>query len=250
MDSNKILDKITREYQRILHDNLVGIYVHGSIAFGCFNPEKSDIDFIVVVQEAPTSDEKIALIRVLLQLIEKTSLKKYEMSVVLLESCQHFVYPTPYELHFSETHMDRCKNNIPLYCETMNGADKDLAAHFTVIKQVGISLSGKAIEEVFGDIPEEYFWDSILSDCEDAKNAIANHPVSYVLNLCRIYAYKLDRVLLSKEQGGLWGIENLEPIYRSIIASALESYKSNQAEDFHHEQAREFCSYMLELIHA
>ncbi|WP_161567304.1 hypothetical protein [Acidilutibacter cellobiosedens] len=37
------------EYQTILGDNLVGIYVHGSIAFGCFHEEKSDIDFIAVI---------------------------------------------------------------------------------------------------------------------------------------------------------------------------------------------------------
>ena len=32
----------------ILQDNLVGVYLHGSSVMGCFNPEKSDIDLIVV----------------------------------------------------------------------------------------------------------------------------------------------------------------------------------------------------------
>jgi streptomycin 3"-adenylyltransferase len=46
---NNILKIIKQEYQTILGDNLVGIYVHGSIAFGCFHEEKSDIDFIAVI---------------------------------------------------------------------------------------------------------------------------------------------------------------------------------------------------------
>ena len=62
----EILEQIKTSYQEILKDNLTGIYVHGSIAFGCFNWEKSDIDFLVVVKHAPSLQEKKALIRVLL----------------------------------------------------------------------------------------------------------------------------------------------------------------------------------------
>ena len=32
-----LIKEIVREYKNILRDNLVGIYVHGSIAFNCFN---------------------------------------------------------------------------------------------------------------------------------------------------------------------------------------------------------------------
>lgn len=45
MNELEILQKIKTSYQEILADKLVGIYVHGSIAFQCFNWKKSDIDF-------------------------------------------------------------------------------------------------------------------------------------------------------------------------------------------------------------
>lgn len=47
-----LLTIICKEYQEILKDNLIGIYIHGSIAFGCFNQDTSDIDFIVVVKKS------------------------------------------------------------------------------------------------------------------------------------------------------------------------------------------------------
>ena len=36
------------ELQRLLGDNLLGIYLHGSLALGGFQPGRSDIDVIVV----------------------------------------------------------------------------------------------------------------------------------------------------------------------------------------------------------
>lgn len=47
---NVILNRIKSNYITILGNNLVGIYLHGSIAFDCYHPETSDIDFIVVIQ--------------------------------------------------------------------------------------------------------------------------------------------------------------------------------------------------------
>jgi streptomycin 3"-adenylyltransferase len=40
MNPSEILSVISREYQLILGENLCGIYVHGSLAFGCFNWNK------------------------------------------------------------------------------------------------------------------------------------------------------------------------------------------------------------------
>ena len=50
-DFSKLMEVISEKYNKLLGKNLVGIYVHGSIAFGCFNWDKSDIDFIVVINE-------------------------------------------------------------------------------------------------------------------------------------------------------------------------------------------------------
>ena len=63
-----LLEEITHRYQRILGQNFLGLYVHGSIAFGCFSWEKSDIDFLVVVATPLSLSEKEKLISVMLEL--------------------------------------------------------------------------------------------------------------------------------------------------------------------------------------
>lgn len=250
MEPNEILNTISNKYKVILGNKLTGIYVHGSLAFGCFNYKKSDIDFIVVVNETPTIKEKEELIKTLLSLSDNSLIKRYEMSVVLETFCKNFIYPTPFELHYSIAHLQSFKNNLREYCKSMNGSDKDLAAHFTVIKSVEYTINGKAIPEVFGTIPKNEYFDSIKADIENASELIQDNPVYVILNLCRVLAYKNKGLILSKEQGGEWGIKNLPKQYISLINTALKDYKTEIDGTFDLEHSLNFCNYMLKTIFA
>lgn len=247
MNEYEILQKIKSSYQNILDKKLVGIYVHGSIAFKCFNWDKSDIDFLVVVNAQLTQEEKEALISELLTLDKYCPLKGLEMSVVLESACKPFVYPTPFELHFSNAHRENAKNDLSVYCEYMNGVDKDLAAHFTVINRVGVVLCGKEISEIFAPVPKEFYLDSILGDVQDAKDEIQEDAVYYVLNLCRVLAYKEEELILSKVQGSEWGMKKLPTKYRGLIRNALGAYSGKQV-FLENEVLDDFADYMTQRI--
>ncbi len=49
-DVNALLEQLLKEVQAILKDRFVGLYLHGSLAYGDFDPRTSDIDFLVVTQ--------------------------------------------------------------------------------------------------------------------------------------------------------------------------------------------------------
>lgn len=244
MNEFEILEQIKIAYKEILKDKLVGIYIHGSIAFKCFNWDKSDIDFLVVVNENLKQQEKEALISTLLDVDKYCPEKGLEMSVVLDKVCKPFVYPTPYELHFSNSYCEEYKNDLAGLCERLNGTDKDLAAHITVINQVGITLCGKEKNEVFEPVPKEFYVDSILYDIENANEEIEENPVYFILNLCRVLAYLESGQVLSKRQGGQWGIDNLPEDYETLIKKAIVSYKT----DIDFQEANlinDFANYML-----
>lgn len=248
MTETEILQQIKLSYQRILKEKLMGIYIHGSIAFHCFHWEKSDIDFLVVVNQKLSLKEKEALIAVLLELDPQCPPKGLEMSVVLEQVCSPFEYPTPFELHFSNAYKERCRTDLKQYCLSMNGVDKDLAAHFTVVRNVGITLCGKDISEVFSDVPKENYLDSIKYDIENAIIDIEENPVYIILNLCRVLAYKKDGVVLSKEQGGTWGLENLPFALHLLIAKAENSYCKGVPFAADREEMNRFANDMLQRI--
>ncbi|MDD6771106.1 MAG: 5-formyltetrahydrofolate cyclo-ligase [Inconstantimicrobium porci] len=243
-----ILDNITKEFRCILRDNLTGIYVHGSIAFGCFNFKKSDIDFIVVVKDKISQTEKMALMKVIYDMQESFPEKGIEMSVVLEEYCRNFKCPTPFELHFSNMHLKRYEEDPDNYCRTMNGDDIDLAAHFTVIKECGLVWYGKKIDDVFGDIPQKYYMDSIKDDIMEAEKTIITEPIYTVLNLCRVLSYIKTGKVMSKQQGGIWAADNLDEKYVHIIIQALQCYGSDEEMFIDKKESGEFCSFMFKQI--
>ena len=79
-------------------------------------------------------------------------------------------------------------------------------------------------------------------------NDITEDTMYIVLNLARVLAYARDNAILSKKEGGKWGIENIDEKYHSLIRSALEEYENSAAADYDIELAQEYAVYMLDEI--
>lgn len=233
-----LMDAITLDFRSILGNKLAGVYVHGSVAFGCFRWETSDIDFLAVVNAPLTHEEKVALIGVLLARTPDAPEKGFEMSAVLLDACRNFVYPTPYELHFSNAHLYHYTQDADSYCEILTGSDPDLAAHFAVTRAVGIAWYGLPIDEVFAPVPRQALLSSVMLDVEDSRDNLMSNPPYFILNLCRTIACKEENLTLSKAGGGEWALQNLPAEYHPVIQSALNAYVKGEkmsrdgAEDF------------------
>lgn len=221
-----LLERVCDAYRAILGDRLTGFYVHGSIAFGCFTWATGDLDFIAVVRDSLTPGEKEALIRLLLDMTPEAPPKGFEMSVVLQAVCKSFQYPTPFELHFSNAHKARAEADLTAYCRDMHGVDPDLAAHFTVLRHVGVPLYGPPVGAAFGEVPRSCYLDSILGDVSGAAEEASENPVYFTLNLCRVLAYLTEGAVLSKAQGGCWGLAHLPQEYHPLLESALDAYRT------------------------
>ena len=223
MNEWELLEKIAKEYRVILGDKLTGIYVHGSIAFGCFRWACSDIDFLVIVEEPLGQLEKEALIQTLLQLDEHAPQKGFEMSVMLRSACMPFADPTPYELHYSNAYREKYHQDLSGTCRRLQGFDPDLAGHVMVVWHKGIVLCGEAIAQVFAPVPPESWLRSIWQDVRCAEEEIGQDPVYHALNLCRTLAFVQDGLVLSKREGGEWGMTHLAE-YADVIVPVLNAY--------------------------
>ncbi len=243
-----LLDEIVDKSKKILKEDLTGIYLHGSLVMGCFNPDKSDIDLIIVINNSITDLQKLQFMNYVVEWNKTAPDKGIELSIVRKEYCQNFLYPTPFELHFSNTHLQWFIDDPTDYIHKMNGTDKDLAAHFKIIKEYGVVLQGEEIEDVFADVPRKDYIDSIWSDVEGAGEDIADEPVYVILNLCRTAAFLRNGLILSKKQGGEWALQNLPAQYHTLISNALQSYGNINAMDVDTAEAKKFADHMLRMI--
>lgn len=245
MEVEKILENIAEKYEEILGDNLVGIYLHASLAMGCYT-DNSDIDFLVVVNKSLDFETKRELIDSIIHL-DSLPKKGLEMSIILKKYAKEFIYPTPFELHYSDYHRDNYLTNHNYICGGIE--DKDLAAHMTVIIHRGICLYGKEIKEVFSNIPRRYYIDSIRTDIEEATNEIIENPIYITLNLCRVLYYLKESSICSKFEGGEWGLKIIPIQYKKIVHDALKVYIGDLNEmKYREDELIKYANYMLEEI--
>lgn len=219
-----LVDIIVARISGLLGSNLVGIYLHGSAVMGRFNPAHSDLDLLVVVHEPLTRTTKELLGQECLRLTAQAPRKGLELSVVLRRYTLDFVFPTPFEFHYSPAWQQAYESGTALL--TMPETDPDLAAHFTVTQQRGVCLYGAPVSSVFHEVPKEFYTQSLMSDAEGILNDMTSDPIYSVLNLCRILAYQREGAILSKHEGGLWGVRELEPRLHGLIQTALQQYES------------------------
>jgi predicted nucleotidyltransferase len=239
--------------QEMLGDNLVGIYLHGSLAMGCFNPARSDLDLLVVTRQGMPVEIKRRVAELLLQ--HSGAPRPIEITFLREADLDRWQYPTPFDLHYSEDWRHQTEEQLESGAwRTWNDGqrqDPDLAAHVTITRARGIVLAGAPIERVFPPVPCEQYVASIVGDIQDAGEQIAGAPVYYVLNLCRVYAYLREGQICSKAEGGAWAISVLPEQFRAVVAEALAAYRERAGDEgFCSAALDEFAAYMVGQIRA
>lgn len=249
MNQTVVLDHLTYLLKEKLSDTLIGIYLHGSMAMECFNPAKSDIDVLVITREKQPIGIYKEIARNLIRIEDEMNLKKgFELSVVLETYAANFVYPTPFEFHYSSFHREKYRMDEGYFCGGWE--DPDLAAHFVITYHRGIVLFGQQIKDVIKPIDKSYYIQSIKSDIEDALEGIIHNPVYYVLNLSRVLYYVRDSIISSKKEAGEWALDFVPSEYKNVIAQCLATYNNNEVEKLRLDERTllNYATYMLNEI--
>lgn len=236
----------------ILGERLVGLYLHGSLAMGCFHPERSDIDLIGVSEGGLFPEEARELAGRFLTLSGEPS--PLEFHLLSTEDLATWRFPTPFRFHYSEGWRERytqavATGELPPMPET----DPDLAAHLMVLHLRGVVLRGPEIAETFPQVAHRDYLTAVLADAREAAEQIVTNPVSGVLNLCRVWLYATGRQVTSKAEGGEWVLARaaLAPAHRALIHLALARYRGeSQHLAFDPEALRSFATEMEQRIAA
>lgn len=235
-----------------LGDNLMGVYIHGSICLGCFQPTHSDLDVLVVTHRPLDKVTRFELMKGFLALHQKPI--PIEMSILSYTDIHPWKHPTPYQFHFSEYWRENYERMVSDY--DMNfwdfkepATDGDLACHITLTSQQGICLYGPPISEVFPAVPEADFWNSIYWGIEYFEKLEGELLVTGLLTLIRIWSFKEMKVILSKSQAGEWSLARLPATYHSIVQNAVDVYNSaSEAIPYNKTDLEELKQYVMDEI--
>ncbi len=229
-------DAVVTALARVLGDNLLGVYLHGSLALGCFNPRRSDIDLLAVTHRPMSAADRHAVAAALLDLSGQPY--PVEISILAREQLHPWRYPTPFDFHYSEdwrgqTAAALADGSWQRWTASERG-DPDLAAHITVLHARGVVLLGPPIADVFPPVPRADFVHPLRLDVLDPRfglTSLAEHPVYSLLNACRTLAYLREGAILSKAEGGAWALAALPAEHRPVIADVLAAYECGSMAD-------------------
>lgn len=249
MNIKQLMIEVNEWIKEILQDNYVGVYFHGSLRLGSFNPDKSDLDFIIVIKKKINSKTKELIWNKMLENVDLFPKKGFEFSVILEENCKKINHPISYELHGSEGWIEKYELDKSFIINEEEKHDSDLASHFNVINVTNDEMDfGKPSKEVFSKVPKNYVIDSNYQDTLECVESITSNPSYCILNLCRFYALIRDDLTLSKYDGGKWALENMNSSYNDIIKLAMEDYISNKSISYDNERLKMFADESIKLI--
>jgi len=241
--------QLLTDTKKVIQDDFIGFYIHGSLAMGGFNPKKSDIDLLVVTKKIMDVNTK----RKLAELFLTYSNNPYpiEVSFLNINQLNNWKHPCPFDFHYSEYWRVRYEDDLSKgtyeYLNEKIKADADLSAHITIINNFGICLEGPPIRHVFPNIPRSHYLSSIMGDFIDCVENIEVDPIYSVLNMIRVYWYLKEGMISSKKEAAYWGLSTFPKEYQQTIQKVLNCYKDEHfTVVFRKNELDKFKRYMIE----
>lgn len=219
------LNLLEHKLKSVLKDKLVGLYVHGSFAQGTFKWERSDIDILALVNGNLSTTIKQNLLKVFRELKPHGPQKEIEISFLDANKLKSDKHPYQFEFHYSPYWYMNMREKYWQINTNKIKENPDLAGHIMNLHSKGIVLLGPHIENVFPEIPEKDYIDSLNYDESDAPVNI----VDTIMNLCRSQYYFTYSELVSKLEGLKWMMNEKPHMYEFLKQMQL-LFENNKVE--------------------
>lgn len=245
------LRKLVAGANEIFGDALVGVYLHGSAALGCYGPH-SDVDVVIAIERSSTPDERKRLARLCLDVSRPTWDDEthclLELDVVAVPALRPWRYPTPIDFHYSESFREAFERGDAKPWRVDESTD--VAAHLTVLNAAGSVLAGKPVADVFAAVPLADYRASIRVDRQWCLDHLDTHRLHVVLSLPRVWAGLETTGVHSKASAAEWALPRLPEKLRPVLEHAAAVYRGEQEESWGNLPVDEYLAYLVARIPA
>jgi hypothetical protein len=220
-DVNALVDRLHTQVRNILREQLVGLYLSGSLAAGDFNPDTSDIDFVVVTA-GTLPDDTLAALETMHARLFSSDLRyarKLEGDYIPRSVLRRYKpEQAPYPHYGMDGH----------FAVEQHGIDS-VIQHY-VLREWGIPVAGPAPRTLVDPIaPDDLrraasatlmeWWAPQLDDPVRLQSDL--YQTYAVLTMCRIFYTMEHGDVVSKPVAARWLQEALGQPWADLIADAL-----------------------------
>ncbi len=205
----------------VLGKNLVGAYLHGSIAFPEYEPRAGDIDFHVVVRKSLTGEDVKGLDHLHRTLAAKFEFgKRLDGFYIPLAKARRSRIPRGliYGAH-GRIHHGASDDAWALHCEHLQAS-------------AYIRLQGPRANRIFPTADWNSIRSALYRQLVYARKIIESDSWWSVLNLCRlVYSFENGKIVVSKLGAARWALKGLPSKWRPVIRSAIKTYRGAETSD-------------------
>jgi len=241
---NTVLKLLLKNVQSVLDTYFIGLYLHGSLALGDFDPGHSDIDFVVVTtRELPV--KLISDLETMHSSIKDSGLEwvnKLEGSYISKKAL----------LRYNPDDTPRPHVNEGKFFVARDERDWVIIRH--ILRESGVVVAGPPVRPLIAPVsPDELrravlevlaTWWAPMLDKPGLRFSGPGYQPYAVLTMCRaLYTLKHGNIV-SKPVSARWALEALDKRWTKLIESALSWHDGDPTGDI--EQTRQFMSYTIE----
>jgi len=217
----ELVEEFRDELFTVIGKNLVGAYLHGSIAFPEYEPRAGDIDFHVVVRKSLTGEDIKGLDH-----LHQTLAAKFEFGKRL----DGFYIP------LAKARRSRIPRGLLYGAHGRihhGGSDDAWALHREHLHASAyIRLQGPVASRIFPTADWKSIRSALYRHLVYARKIIKSDAWWAVLNLCRlVYSFENGRIVVSKLGAARWALKRLPSKWRPVIRSAIKTYRGTQTSD-------------------
>ncbi|RPI84786.1 MAG: DUF4111 domain-containing protein [Chloroflexi bacterium] len=221
IEINAVLQLLLVNVQAVLGDLFIGLYIHGSLAGGGFEPGRSDIDFVVVT-ESEVPELLLARLAAMHKKITLSGMKwadVLEGSYIPKDALRHY---DPANSHHPALRSDGS------FAVDHHGIDWIILSH--VLREKGIAIAGPDLKSFIDPIPPgdlrraaaqtlQAWWQPQL--IEPTWLLSAEYQAYAVLTMCRSL-YTLEHgEIVSKPEAARWALKIVPEERVGLIEKAL-----------------------------
>jgi hypothetical protein len=223
-DVNAILSEVYTGAREILGDLFVGMYLYGSLATATFDPDSSDIDFLVATTEEIRGEKLDALIAMHARIAQSDSKWAIQLEGSYIPRDVLLRYDPTRTLH---PHIDRGDGIL-----AVQQHDTDWVIQRYVLREYGITIVGPPMRDLIDPItPDDLrhalrlmlavWWEPMLSNPVPLQQA--GYRSYAIMTMCRVlYTYETGGIV-PKGVATTWAQEQLGETWAGLIELANQS---------------------------
>lgn len=232
-DVNSVLHRLLDEVRAILGPEFVGMYLYGSLSLGDFDPESSDIDFLVVTANE-LREETVHALSTMHARVAASGLKwadHLEGSYIPQAALRRY---------------DPANNRHPTIGVDWEFGIREHDSNWLIERHIvwehGIVVAGPPPQTLIDPVPPEAIRAAVLASFPDYWQAFLDgpHPERWqmreyqafaILTMCRVLYVLAHDTVASKPIAAAWAQETLPPPWPTLIATALDWRHDTRPDD-------------------